>query len=84
METKADTAASSTQRLRSQTEAVRDDIRELGRITKDVAQEKMDEARREFRDLESAFIQYVRQRPIKSVVVAGGIGLCLGLLLGRR
>ena len=34
-----------TQKLRSQTETVREDLRELGRITKDVAQEKLGVAR---------------------------------------
>ncbi len=61
-----------TQKLRSQTETVREDLRELGRITKDVAQEKLGVAR------------YVREKPVKSILIAGGVGLALGILLSRR
>ena len=57
-----------TQKLRSQTETVREDLRELGRITKDVAQEKLGVTR------------YVREKPVKSILIAGGVGLLVGAL----
>ncbi len=73
-----------SQKLRSQTETVREDLRELGRVTKDVAQEKLGVARKEVREYEDQLLNYVRERPVKSLLIAGGVGLALGILLSRR
>ena len=72
------------ERLRTQSETVREDLRELGRITKDVAQEKLEVARKEVREYEDQLLRYVREKPVKSILIAGGVGLALGILLSRR
>ena len=87
MEAKAqpdDSDLTASQKLRSQTEAVREDLRELGRVTRDVAQEKLGVARKEVREYEDQLLKYVRERPVKSLLIAGGVGLALGILLSRR
>ena len=76
--------ATATQKLRSQGEVIRDDLRELGRITKDVAEEKLGGARKEARVIEDQLLGYVREKPVKSLLIAGGVGLFLGVLLSRR
>jgi hypothetical protein len=35
-------------------------------------------------EAEESFESYVRAHPVKSVLVAGGVGLAVGFLLGRR
>ena len=87
MEAKAQTDgpdATAGQKLRNQTDTVREDLRELGRITKDVAQEKLGVARKEAREYEDQLLNYVREKPVKSILIAGGVGLALGILLSRR
>ena len=76
--------ATAKQKLRSQTETVRDDLRELGKITKDVATEQLDVARKEVKQMEDHLLTYVREKPVKSLLIAGGVGLVLGVLLARR
>jgi ElaB/YqjD/DUF883 family membrane-anchored ribosome-binding protein len=76
--------ATATQKLRTQSETVREDLRELGRITKDVAQEKLGVAREGAREYEDQLLNYVREKPVKSILIAGGVGLALGILLSRR
>lgn len=72
------------ERLRSQTETVREDLRELGKITKDVATEQLEVARKEVKQMEDHLLTYVREKPVKSLLIAGGVGLVLGVLLARR
>jgi ElaB/YqjD/DUF883 family membrane-anchored ribosome-binding protein len=76
--------ATARQRLRSQTETVREDLRELGKITKDVAGEQIEVARKEVKEMEDHLLSYVREKPVKSLLIAGGVGLVLGVLLVRR
>ena len=80
----ASSDATARQKLRSQTETVREDLRELGKITKDLAGEQIEVARKEVRQMEDNLLAYVREKPVKSVLIAGGIGLVLGVLLARR
>jgi ElaB/YqjD/DUF883 family membrane-anchored ribosome-binding protein len=76
--------ATPKEKLRSQTETVRDDLRELGKITKDVATEQIEVARKEVKQMEDHLLAYVREKPVKSLLIAGGVGLVLGVLLARR
>jgi len=87
--------ASSTQRLRDQTATVKEDVRELGRITKEVSREKLQEAKHvagEYLDkgldraaqIEDSVVAYVREKPVKSILIAAGAGALLGFLLSRR
>lgn len=84
-----------TERLRDQTSTVAEDLRELGRLTKDAAKEKLGEARQVASDyyeqgrervgeLEQQVEGYVRQRPMTAILIAAGAGALLGFLLSRR
>jgi ElaB/YqjD/DUF883 family membrane-anchored ribosome-binding protein len=86
VEAKAESGSETTprERLRSQTETVREDLRELGKITKDVANEQLEVARKEVKQMEDHLLTYVREKPVKSLLIAGGVGLVLGVLLARR
>lgn len=86
---------STGEQLRSQTETVREDLGELGRLAKQAAKEKLDEAREaaagyydrsrtKADELETQLVDYVRAKPLKSVLIAAGIGALFGILLSRR
>ncbi len=81
--------------LKQQTATVREDLRELGRLTKEASQEKLQQAKQtaseyleRSRDkasaVEDSVVSYVREKPIKSVLLAAGAGALLGFLLSRR
>lgn len=81
--------------LREHGATVREDLRELGRLTKNAAGEKLAGARRSAQDyyqqgrekavdLERGFENYVRQNPLKSVLMATGAGIVIGFLMSRR
>jgi ElaB/YqjD/DUF883 family membrane-anchored ribosome-binding protein len=85
----------STARLKEQAATVKDDVRELGRLTKEVSQEKLREARQtageyvskgreRAGELEDSVVTYVRDNPVKSVLMAAGAGALLAFLLSRR
>jgi len=86
---------STGEQLRSQTETVREDLGELGRLAKQAAKEKLDEAREaaagyydrsrtKADELETQLVDYVRAKPLKSVLIAAGIGALFGILVSRR
>jgi ElaB/YqjD/DUF883 family membrane-anchored ribosome-binding protein len=90
-----DRQPSATDRLKAQTSTVRDDLRELGRVSKDAAQEKLDEARRaaggvydqsrrKVGDVEDQLVDYIREKPLKSLIIAAGVGLVLGAFWSKR
>ena len=71
------------------------DQQELGATVCDTAQEKVEHLRagaadgaREGRDngeqVERGFAQYVREQPLKSILIAAGVGLVLGRFWMRR
>jgi ElaB/YqjD/DUF883 family membrane-anchored ribosome-binding protein len=81
--------------LREQTETVREDIRKLGHLAKGAAQEKLDIAREKateayergrvkVSEAEDRLVDYVRAKPLKSVLVAAGLGALIGILWARR
>lgn len=91
------TAADSgtTERLRQQAGTVGEDLRELGRLSKEAAREKIEGARhsaeelaRQARDravqIEGQVEDYVRRRPIQSLLMAAGAGVVLGWWLSSR
>jgi ElaB/YqjD/DUF883 family membrane-anchored ribosome-binding protein len=68
---------------------VAEDIQELGGIARDAAQEKVtqlrddasncyEEGRETVRHVERTFEQYIREQPLKSILIAAGVGLVLG------
>jgi ElaB/YqjD/DUF883 family membrane-anchored ribosome-binding protein len=94
MTAKNETAAS-TEELREQARAVKEDLKGLSRVAKEVAQDKLggarqktaeyyEEGKKRASEYEDQFENYIRQRPLKSVLIAVGAGLLLGFLLSRR
>ncbi len=84
-----------TARLREQAHVVGEDLRALGGVAKEAADEKLHEARRAAREVYlegrqraegelDRFSAHIRENPIQSVAIAAGIGALLGLLLRRR
>lgn len=85
----------SAKRLREQTRVVKDDVRELGRLTREASQEKLEQAkdyatehlekgRQRVDEFEDSVVRYVREKPMKSVCLAAAAGALLGFLLSRR
>ena len=75
--------------------AVREDLGQLGRAAKNVAQEKLGEARRyadehldqgkqKASEIEDQLEEYIRNKPLKSMLIAAGAGALIGYLLGRK
>ena len=74
---------------------VRQDIQELSGMAREMAQEKVEQLRasaseycKEGRDtvqqVEHSFEQFIRQQPLKSILIAAGVGMLLGGLWMRR
>jgi ElaB/YqjD/DUF883 family membrane-anchored ribosome-binding protein len=87
--------STTSDRLGVQAKEVSDDIKEMGAILRDAAQEKLGEVRgnaaeyyqqgREtIHGVGCTFEQYIRERPVKSVLIAAGIGLLFGRFWMRR
>jgi ElaB/YqjD/DUF883 family membrane-anchored ribosome-binding protein len=81
--------------LRRQAMGVKDDIREMGNTVKAAAQERIGELRDTALDsyeegrvkamgLGRTVQQYVEQQPLKSLLIAAGVGLVFGRFFGRR
>lgn len=88
-------AAEVRQSLQDVGQAAREAAQEKMQQVRDVAQERVGELRERANeyyemgrerayDLEQSLEQRIRQRPLNSVLVAGGIGMLLGILWMRR
>ena len=86
---------SASDRLGKQARKVTDDLQKLGGIAGDAAQEKLgqlrdnasdyyEERREEVHQVERGFEQFIREQPIKSILIAAGVGLVLGRFWMRR
>ena len=84
-----------TDEMRQAARVVRDDVRELGRVAKGAAEETYDDVKRQageyvelkkqrVTEFEDQIVEYVRQKPLQSVLIAVGAGALLGFLLTRR
>jgi ElaB/YqjD/DUF883 family membrane-anchored ribosome-binding protein len=82
-------------RLGAQANEVSKDLKEMGEIVRDAAQEKLGQVRENATEYYEQgrdnvhgvlcnFEQYVRARPVKSVLIAAGIGLLFGRFWMRR
>jgi ElaB/YqjD/DUF883 family membrane-anchored ribosome-binding protein len=75
-------------RLREQAHTVKDDLRELGKIARDTAKETagqyVDGGKHKYEEIEDQVVTYIREKPMKAVLVAAGAGLLLGYLFSRR
>jgi ElaB/YqjD/DUF883 family membrane-anchored ribosome-binding protein len=87
--------SSASERLGAQARTVSKDIKEMGDIVRDAAQEKLGEVREnatEFyeqgRDkicgVGGMFTHFVREKPVKSLLIAVGIGFVLGRFSRNR
>lgn len=84
-----------TDDLRQQARVVKDDLRGLTKTAKEVAQDKLgevkqkaagyvDEGKQKVVRAEDQVESYIREQPLKSVLIAAGAGVLLGFLLSRR
>ncbi len=82
-------------RLGEQARKVAEDLQELGAIAGSAAQERLgqvrenatdcyEEKREKVHQVERTFEQYIRERPLKSILIAAGVGLVLGRFWMRR
>ncbi len=82
-------------RLGRKARTVTQDLQELGGMAREMAQEKVeqlrasasgyfDQGRDNVQKLERGFEQFIRQQPLKSILIAAGVGLLLGGLWMRR
>ena len=87
--------ASTTERLREQAHTVGKDLRTLGEVAKEAADEKIGDARRAARAVYADGRQRaegeldrlaarIRDNPLRSIAIAAGIGALIGVLLRRR
>lgn len=71
------------------------DLQELGGMAREMAQEKVDqvragaadcakEGRERIQQVEHGIEQYIRDQPLKSMLIAAGVGLVLGRFWMRR
>ena len=78
----------STDQLREKATQVRQDIRELGAVAKDVATEKVDhwykEGREKVIQFENSVENRIREHPLQSIMIAAGVGFLAGYLVSRR
>ncbi len=88
-------AEPATAKLREQARTVGEDVRAMGGLAREAAHEQYDAAKetanqyveqgkRRMDDYEDQLVSYVRTKPVKSVLVAAGIGAVLGLFWSRR
>ena len=87
--------STTSDRLGAQAKEVSNDLKEMGDIVMDAAEEKLGQVRenaaeyyQQGRDKVHGALcsveQYVRDRPVKSVLIAAGIGLLFGRFWMRR
>ena len=82
-------------RLREKVSETREDIAEIGHLAKETVQdkfhelkdratEKYGEGKDKVQELEATVARKVRESPMKSVLIAAGVGLVLGYIWRRR
>jgi len=82
-------------RLAKQARELSNDVQDFGAIAKDAAQEKLGQLREDaseyyergrdkVRNVVHTVEQYVRERPLMSVLIAAGVGLLFGRFWKRR
>jgi ElaB/YqjD/DUF883 family membrane-anchored ribosome-binding protein len=83
---KTDTSA--RDRLREQGAVLGEDLQEMGRVTGEIAREKLDRTKAAAADLyrkgQESVTDYVNTQPFRAVAIAAAAGVVVGLLLGRR
>lgn len=64
--------------------AARDNVLEMGDAAKDMARGQLERLSAEVASLRDRVVAKVEERPVKSVLLALGAGLLLGVFVGRR
>ena len=83
------------EQLREKAGALREDLRDIGSLAPDAAREKfraikadakecMEQSRERVADAKEGVEEFIRERPLQSVMIAAGAGVLIGLLLSRR
>lgn len=81
--------------MRKQARKITQDVSQMGKIARDVAEETLGQLREsatEYKDqgldkiqeVERTIEDYIRERPIKTILIAAGVGLLLGRFWMRR
>jgi ElaB/YqjD/DUF883 family membrane-anchored ribosome-binding protein len=70
--------------LRAQATVIGHDVQELGHIAKEAAHETLDVGRKRAQSLEKSFEEMIRENPVRSVLIAAGVGYAASIVLGRR
>lgn len=89
------TDRSATDRLREQAREVTKDFQEMGHIANEAVQENLGQMRENASEcyergrdgvhkIEHTFEQFIREHPLKSLLIAAGIGLFLGRFWRRH
>ena len=87
--------STTSERLGAQAKEVSNDLKEIGDIIRDAVQEEFGHVRENASDyyqqgrdnvqgVASTVEQYVRERPVRSVLIAAGIGVLFGRFWMRR
>ena len=79
-----DTAEEIGSRLRDKARDMSTQTQELGTQTKETVSEYYEQGRETIRTLPQTIEMQIRARPIEALLVAGGVGLLLGLVWRRR
>jgi len=82
-------------KLREKMVETRDNLADMGHLAKETMQDKLHElkeratekygeGKERLHDFEESLVRQVREAPMKSVLIAAGIGLALGFIWRRR
>lgn len=83
------------EQMKSKAQETGQNIREMGQMAREAAKARFDQAREAASDYyqrakdkamewEEGMEDYVREKPVRSLLIAAGVGLLLGILLRRR
>ena len=81
---KSTNSHTATEQLRDQAVVLGHDVQKLGRIARDVAEDTWEQNRQRALDYEKSAEDQIRKYPVRSVMIAAGVGMVFGFLLGRR
>jgi len=84
-----------SEEFRQKAQALKQDVQDLGRLTKTVAQESYENLRHQVGDAleqgkeraqnwEKSLEEQIKNNPVKAVMIAAGVGLLLGALWKSR
>jgi len=88
-------SGAASKRFVEQAQKTVQDVQAMGGMAKDMAQEKLDhlrasaseykeQGRDKVHEVERTIEEYIRERPVKSVLIAAGVGLLFGRFWMRR